>query len=341
MSEPPNGQPHLEVGRERIKPAYLAGFSFFGLGLSLPDSCLGFGGVLRARFSASSRRFSISSSVACMAKIYDPVGCCIYCGVTSDLTDEHIIPLGLAGEHVLPRASCKPCARVTAKFEGVVLRTIFGDVRMRNKLPTRRKKQRPGHRLINTQAGTKLVPTTEYPAPYVVYQFGKCGLLLDAPSNLVLPHHNVSIIPDRDHDEFQSAHQWDGLVSFKFQPDQFRQMILKIGYGYAIANLGHASFRRIALPYFMQEKQNVSYLVGQNETKEPKDPEHLHKTRISLVYRPQTQQWLVIAEIRLFAGASTPTYHAVVGDFERASDVGHILEKLGNTGSVEVSIMAL
>jgi hypothetical protein len=277
-----------------------------------------------------------------MAKIYDPVGCFIYCGTASEpLTDEHIIPLGLAGEHVLPRSSCKECARVTGRFEGVVLRTIFGDIRMRNQFPTRRRKQRPKQRPINTESGTKLVPTTEYPAPYVVYQFGKCGLLLDAPPGLILPHHNVSLISDPTHDAFKTKHKWDGLLGFNFQPDPFRRMILKIGHGFAVAGLGLSTFRPMAIPYFMEDGKNLSYLVGQNENKEPMDSAHLHKTRVSLALRPQVGRWLVIAEIRLFAGADTPTYHAVVGDFERPADVGAILENLRNAGGVEVAVVTL
>ena len=52
-----------------------------------------------------------------------PAGMCIYCGATeSALTDEHIIPKGLGGTLVLPKASCGACARLTSQFEMRVLR---------------------------------------------------------------------------------------------------------------------------------------------------------------------------------------------------------------------------
>lgn len=43
-------------------------------------------------------------------KIYQPVNVCIYCGGTGALSDEHIIPFGLGGRWVLPKASCAECA---------------------------------------------------------------------------------------------------------------------------------------------------------------------------------------------------------------------------------------
>lgn len=55
---------------------------------------------------------------------YGPVGKCIYCAAPPPavLTDEHIIPLALGGEHLLLKASCKPCEKITGRFEGIVLR---------------------------------------------------------------------------------------------------------------------------------------------------------------------------------------------------------------------------
>ena len=75
---------------------------------------------------------------------YPPVGRCIYCGTsTGKLSREHIIPLGLGANHVLPQASCEPCANITKNFERACLRTSMGEFRIRQKMPTRRKKERP------------------------------------------------------------------------------------------------------------------------------------------------------------------------------------------------------
>jgi hypothetical protein len=42
----------------------LVGFSFFAFSFRYTDSCLGFGGVVRARRKASSRRFAIFDFVS-------------------------------------------------------------------------------------------------------------------------------------------------------------------------------------------------------------------------------------------------------------------------------------
>jgi hypothetical protein len=135
-----------------------------------------------------------------MTYIYEPVGRCIYCGASDcELTDEHIIPFGLGGADILPKSSCKPCARITGKFEGVVQRTIFGDLRIFFNFPTRRKKDRPRTKKITCispdGSGREVeVPSNEYPPVMWVYTFGQCGLLLGAPPQLDVSTSNLRTI---------------------------------------------------------------------------------------------------------------------------------------------------
>ena len=74
---------------------------------------------------------------------YEPVGECIYCGSLENLTNEHIIPLSLNGTDVLPAASCDECAGITSKFERIVARDMYGNLRNKLGYTTRRKKLRP------------------------------------------------------------------------------------------------------------------------------------------------------------------------------------------------------
>jgi hypothetical protein len=53
-----------------------------------------------------------------------PVGVCIYCGSGDNLTDEHVLPFGLGGNLVLPKASRKRYAAITPAFEGRVQRGL-------------------------------------------------------------------------------------------------------------------------------------------------------------------------------------------------------------------------
>src|SRR6266581_4326688 len=65
-------------------------------------------------------------------KRYAPVGYCIYCLTHSNLTKEHIIPHGLAGNSlVLPESSCTKCAAKTRDWETACLRHLWWPFRTR------------------------------------------------------------------------------------------------------------------------------------------------------------------------------------------------------------------
>ena len=73
-----------------------------------------------------------------LAKLsYPPVGHCIYCSGTDNLTREHIVPFGLHGNAVLPAASCARCRQITSAFEFQVLRGPMRAVRLLRKLRSR------------------------------------------------------------------------------------------------------------------------------------------------------------------------------------------------------------
>src|ERR1039458_6193088 len=63
---------------------------------------------------------------------YKPVGKCIYCsaeryrpGSHASLSDEHIIPLSIGGQIVLPKASCAKCENITTTFEDKCAKGFF------------------------------------------------------------------------------------------------------------------------------------------------------------------------------------------------------------------------
>ncbi len=76
---------------------------------------------------------------------YQPVGFCVYCGDSiGRLTDEHIIPLALNGNHILQSASCDACARVTSEIERRVLKGHLQNMRFGLGLKSRHpKRDRP------------------------------------------------------------------------------------------------------------------------------------------------------------------------------------------------------
>src|SRR5262245_28072773 len=91
-------------------------------------------------------------------KRYTAVKCCIYCRSEEALNDEHIIPFGLGGRWVLPKATCADCAKKTSSFEHTCLRTMFGPLRMFYDMPTRRRNKR----LQKIPLKVKLTPDADW-----------------------------------------------------------------------------------------------------------------------------------------------------------------------------------
>ncbi len=76
------------------------------------------------------------------SKAIPPVGQCIYCGSEQGpLSDEHVVPYGLSGDHVLPKSSCSKCAAVTSRLEMRLLRGHWWPYRQFLGLKSRRSKQ--------------------------------------------------------------------------------------------------------------------------------------------------------------------------------------------------------
>src|SRR5262245_27323795 len=71
------------------------------------------------------------------------VGRCVYCDSDDDLSDEHVVPLGLGGTWILQAASCGRCRDITSRIELQVLREHSLALRTVTEMPTRRKGERP------------------------------------------------------------------------------------------------------------------------------------------------------------------------------------------------------
>ena len=101
-------------------------------------------------------------------RVCDPVWECIYCGASSDnLGKEHIVPFGLGGTFVLPRASCEDCGDVTGKVEQTILRGQMWNVRALRRIQSRHPDKMPtkGEPVVITGEGKeeRQLPLNEYP----------------------------------------------------------------------------------------------------------------------------------------------------------------------------------
>jgi hypothetical protein len=261
-------------------------------------------------------------------------GACIYCGATGvRLTDEHVLALALGGQHIIERASCDDCAKITSKFEGDVAREMWGDARISYNAPSRRKKERKTHIILtdpdNPHRSVK-VPYSEYPAAIVSYKMHRCGLLQGMPESVdtssawqfSAAHDNLKA------KGFEKKFGVKLTVKFRHVPESFARLLAKIGYCNLLCALDPGDFRPICVPYILGQKSNPSYIVGGTfDVSEPnKDLGYV----LGTAGFGTPERLMLVAEIRLYANLHTPTYHAVVGDITGADQVTATLKKLGN-----------
>ena len=171
---------------------------------------------------------------------------CMYCGETENLTKEHIIPLGMGGDLVFPKSSCKKCARITSLDERKVLRGFMYEGRLAGNLPSRRKGKQPKtfKRILVREDGV---------------EFTKELLVNSGISVIHLPIFNepgilggefpISGINIRElgtiHLNIESMHELnsnEGVTSCKFQTEvdvsSFCKVLSKIAYGYHVYTEG-------------------------------------------------------------------------------------------------------
>jgi len=257
---------------------------------------------------------------------------CIYCGRRGVvLSDEHVIPLSLGGQHILEGASCRSCADITTKFERDVARDMWGHARSSYNVPSRRKGERKTHIVLADPANPARrvkVPYAEYPAAMVFYKMGRAGLLEGLPDTVDVSNgwQFVAITDDVKAKAFEQKFGVPLTARFRHMPQSFARLLAKIGYCNLLTILDPGDFRPICLPYIMGHRRNPSYVVG--GTFEIAEPETVGY-RLSTLGFGAPERLMLVAEIRLFANVATPTYHVVVGDVFGRDKVEAMRRKFG------------
>ena len=253
-----------------------------------------------------------------------PVGACIYCGTDTDLSDEHVIPFALDGNIALVKASCPASAKETAKFEGTVARTIFGNIRMRYGFPTRRKKARLDKLpLIIEQGGvveTIEVSIDQHPAVTPILYFEPCGILsgyagperpvrIRALANPGVTPENLGV------DSFH--------IDLNPSVEQFRRFLAKIAHCFAVLCLGRDGFTPWLVPLILAGEGDTESLIGGDvefpESTARPDRSNVHQMLLR-IYETKTHGSVCVAHIALFANwfpvdapERMPAYHVAVG----------------------------
>lgn len=166
----------------------------------------------------------------------------MYCGETENLTKEHIIPLGMGGDLVFPKSSCKRCAKVTSLDERKVLRGFMYEGRLAGNLPSRRKGKQPKtftrilardddveftkELLVNSGISVIHLPIFDNPG-MLGGEFPSSGINIRELGSI---HLNT--------DSMHELNSNEGVTSFKFQTEidvpSFCKVLSKIAYGYHV-----------------------------------------------------------------------------------------------------------
>ena len=265
---------------------------------------------------------------------YAAVGRCIYCG-TTDLTpgarrfgDEHIVPLALNGALVLSEASCRHCERtINREIEDRLLSEEWAHFRTRYGLPTRRPKSRAKTVSLACRTGDHIkVPANEYTAPVPLYRFSTARILSGSQPIPNSQAWTIAVLSDGDEEaRLQRRYPlWNGEHSIRPEPYRFARFIAKIGYSFAVAEMGLYCFRPLVRGIILGRSDDYFRFVGSAPrepppTGWPRGGKHHFDITIRSV---QDGIGLVVVDVKLFAEAGTPVYHAVVGEID-AKNPGH------------------
>lgn len=266
-------------------------------------------------------------------KIFPPVNRCIYCGAHGEnvkLDDEHIIPFGLGGKLILPKASCPNCGKITgATIERQCLRNMLGQLRIRENYPTRKKRERPETlpMSVETEGRIKFVkaPVGQRPHATIMFAFPRPGILAgltpEQAANVPLP--GLWFYGQQDEaarlwtiENYPDAKRHGAVASF--HPVLFQQMLAKIAHSFAVAELGYGKFNPLlAKAIIGEESWQPGYLVGGDPAQDPPS-EYINeiglRNRTSVKGHPY-----IVVRIRLFSNLGAPTYYVVVSSLRLLS----------------------
>ena len=175
---------------------------------------------------------------------YPPVGYCIYCGTTEgQFSNEHIVPLALNGNWILPKSSCPACQAIIQKYENQCLQHMFKPLRTRLNMQSRTpKREFVEVEMIRPDGSRQTVTVRNEEFPVVAYgmHLPTAGIVLGRSLTAVIPAGLLLRFHDGELERFTARY---GAVTKigSFDATSFLRMIAKIGYSYAAAEMGSKS----------------------------------------------------------------------------------------------------
>jgi len=255
------------------------------------------------------------------------IGQCIYCKSTNDLSDEHIVPHGLAGPWQLLSASCPKCCKITSAFERAVLRKYFIQVRTKLGLPTYHAKKRPKSFKftvkINGREEFVDIPVSDITTLFAMPQIKKPGYITNNRQGKGFSITGMSLHGSRSGlEDFRAKYNLESFNYTVTLDNSFLRLLAKIAYGMVVHQYGLDAIQEaFVLPSILGMKDDVGVWVG---CKDPdKSPDLLPKERvlhrINVMVNDKNE---VATTIRLFADFQTPEYLVIVGRLKYGTSYG-------------------
>ena len=264
---------------------------------------------------------------------YKPVGHCIYCSRADvPLSDEHIIPLGLNGTRVLPKASCEACAKVTSRIEHGLLRGEMHQVRAALSFTTRRAKEMPTEfPLLVTRGGKEevrqtplrdhliVMPLPLYAPPAFLKEY-------DYEKGIALTGMQIIRLGDEPA-ELLKRHVADKVgLQARLDHNLFARFLSKIAYASAVAELGAKAMGPVyVLPTIFGDMSESGRWIGSSDgvlAPESATTQHVCMVQTNRMSDEHGAKSTVVVLLKLFANLPTPGYAVIVGELEEASSRG-------------------
>jgi hypothetical protein len=255
-------------------------------------------------------------------KKYPPVGRCIYCGCTEGLEDEHIFPFGLDGTAILPKSSCRACARITGRHEQIVLRGSMWAVRVFRGIKSRRKHRSAPKTYpltVISQGAEEVVelPAEQYPILLPFPIFGPPAFLRPAGYRsgiVVLGVRTISFGPAPE--EVIRNLGADALkIARQDEPVAFARVIAKIAYAAAVASgmLEMVDSEPRIVQSILGSVDDIGRWVGTIGGPPQSFTGQLHR----ILFQRDEVEGLLLSEVQLFSDSQTPRYIVILGKLQR------------------------
>lgn len=256
---------------------------------------------------------------------YEPIGFCIYCGSTENLSDEHALASGMGGRHVLPDSSCEECRKIICKPEQYVQRTLMHNARSfygiqshykRPRLPTSVQVRKKSGEIVEIAGDPREIPFVialpVFPNPTILVSDDPppsgftAGNWNPKPSNLA---------------EFLEKHDAEAIITKTIRPLDLARVIAKTAHAHAIALLGPGSFKPLLCDLILGKTKQWIDLVGGEIRPDHGDwkllkptPRHVNTFIVFDWFRNTDGMCFYVAAMRFFGNLGAPTYFAVLGE---------------------------